>query len=166
MNEIKEQAYQYVLQRSIPITESGCSIFLGTENGHGYGRFRINNVRFYAHRIAYEFSKGSIPEGLHIDHLCRVRCCVNPDHLEAVSNRTNALRGIGPTAVNASKTNCKNGHVLNGENLYINPASGYRNCRICREMYRAKYYHIIERPKRHIVTGMDLSHLAGEQECV
>lgn len=68
---------------------SGCWLWAGADNGVGYGKFRGK----YAHRVSYEMRHGSIPTGLHIDHLCRVRCCVNPDHLEPVTNKENAQRG-------------------------------------------------------------------------
>lgn len=68
---------------------SGCWLWSGADNGVGYGKFRGR----YAHRISWEMHKGPIPDGMHIDHLCRVRCCVNPEHLEPVTNRENARRG-------------------------------------------------------------------------
>ena len=52
-----------------------------------------HSARVYAHRASYELAKGPIPDGMHLDHLCRVTCCINPDHLEPVTNRENARRG-------------------------------------------------------------------------
>lgn len=69
---------------------SGCWLWSGADNGNGYGKFRGK----YAHRIAYEIANGPIQNNLHIDHLCRVPCCVNPDHMEPVSNKENARRGL------------------------------------------------------------------------
>lgn len=69
---------------------SGCWLWLGADNGCGYGKFRGR----YAHRISFELAKGNIPARMHLDHKCRVRCCVNPDHLEPVTNAENARRGI------------------------------------------------------------------------
>jgi hypothetical protein len=66
-----------------------------------------------AHRVIYEYLVGPIPDGLSIDHLCRVRHCVNPAHLEPVTHRENVLRGQAPTAVNGRKTRCKRGHEFN-----------------------------------------------------
>jgi hypothetical protein len=79
---------------------------------NGYGRVQMKDGPKLAHRAVYELLVGSIPEGLTLDHLCRNRICVNPQHLEPVSMRENVLRGIGPTAVNAAKVHCAYGHVL------------------------------------------------------
>lgn len=87
--------------------------------------------------MSHELHKGPIPEGLVIDHLCRNRGCVNPDHLEAVTQRENILRGEGLAAANARKTHCPKGHPYSGENLYVVPSSGRRQCRICADARRA-----------------------------
>jgi len=87
-----------------------------------------------AHRIAYELVKGPIPDGLVIDHLCRNSGCVNPDHLEAVTVRTNTMRGIGPSAVNAAKTSCNLGHPLTDGNL-IHRKDGSKTCWTCHRAY-------------------------------
>ncbi len=94
----------------------------------GYGQFRSENRRFmvYAHRWAYEFCVGPIPKGLQLDHLCRNRLCVNPDHLEPVTGRVNVQRGIPR---NSKKTECIRGHEFNSENTLF--ARGKRYCRPC-----------------------------------
>ena len=95
---------------------------------------------------------GPIPKDLCIDHLCRVRNCVNPAHLEPVTVRENILRGNGPTAVNARKQLCKYGHRLFGRNLYQKPRHGWpaRECRTCNRFlarrWREKRKHIVARP--------------------
>lgn len=81
-----------------------------------------------AHRFSYQLYKGNIPKNLVIDHLCKNPSCVNPDHLEAVTNRENILRGISPAAINSKKTHCPKGHKLSGDNVYI-----YRNSRWCKK---------------------------------
>ncbi|MCZ6447620.1 MAG: HNH endonuclease signature motif containing protein [Alphaproteobacteria bacterium] len=89
-----------------------------------------------AHRFSYETLVGPIPEGLILDHLCRVRSCCNPSHSEAVTHRVNILRGDGITAINARKLFCKRGHPLFGENLRPqNPETRYgRICRACHRL--------------------------------
>ena len=66
-----------------------------------------------------------------VDHLCKNRKCVNPDHLEVISGKENTLRGMGPTAINARRTHCVNGHEFTPENTYIRPDDGARDCRTC-----------------------------------
>lgn len=112
-----------------------------TSNGYGYYKFDGRMVR--AHRHAWETLVGPIPDGLQIDHLCRYKVCVNPDHLRVVDNRANQLAGYrSPTARNARKTHCANGHLLSGSNLVIQVSPQYaRLCRACRgwdEMQRSK----------------------------
>lgn len=98
----------------------------------GYGQFGLHGRMVYAHRVAYEMKYGLIPEGLYIDHLCRTRNCVNPSHMEPVTNRVNLLRGVGVAAMNARKTHCDRGHELSGENLIpYHMARGWRICRSC-----------------------------------
>ena len=82
-----------------------------------------------AHRIAWEMEYGAISEDLVSDHLCRVRACVRPSHVEQVTNAVNVLRGDGPTAINASKTVCMYGHL----NWRIRPV-GTRDCRDCAQV--------------------------------
>ena len=85
-----------------------CWLWTAHIDRDGYGRFE----RIGAHRWAYEFAIGPIPDGMQIDHLCRVRRCVNPAHLETVTLAENVLRGQGVTAQQARQTHCKRGHPL------------------------------------------------------
>jgi hypothetical protein len=119
----------------------GCWLWRGyVKSGDGYGRFTVDKTkRDLAHRVAYELSTGKTigPRPMTIDHLCRNQICVNPKHLEVVTNKENILRGFAPSAMNARKTHCIRGHRLDGENLiiYIVPKTGkrHRRCRICKQ---------------------------------
>jgi hypothetical protein len=86
----------------------------------------------------YEALVGPIPDGLFLDHTCRNRNCVNPQHLDPVTNKENILRGEGSPAKNARKTHCKNGHPLKGENL-VRGSKGERVCRTCKNAYLKKW---------------------------
>jgi len=116
--------------------ESGCWEWQAGHYPTGYGLFSMKHPgggweMRYAHRVAYELFKGPIPAGLELDHLCRNRGCVNPDHLEAVTHATNIRRGAGPLADNARKTHCIRGHLLEGDNVRVRPGTGWRSCRAC-----------------------------------
>jgi len=103
----------------------------------GYGQIGIGQgERVYVHRLAYELLVGPIPQGLQLDHLCRVRHCVNPAHLEPVTGWENNRRSSSPTAVNARKTHCRFGHEFTPENTYVF-STGSRRCRTCRLRWEA-----------------------------
>lgn len=109
----------------------GCWEWTGdTKSQHGYGLVFWKGHNTRVHRVVYELLIGSIPDGLTIDHLCRVRHCVNPTHLEPVTGRENTLRGFGHTAVNARKTHCIHGHPFTPENTHH--YSSRPKARICR----------------------------------
>lgn len=119
--------------------DRACWVWTASRYRNGYGQFgQWPHSAVLAHRFAYETLVGQIPEGLVIDHLCRNRLCVNPEHLEPVTTRTNNLRGASFAAVNAAKTHCIHGHPLDGDNLYIHPKNGRRQCRACRQDARRK----------------------------
>jgi hypothetical protein len=108
-----------------------CWLWLGPPNSDGYGHIGEGPHKgrlLKVHRVTYELLVGPIPEGLELDHLCRVRLCVNPVHLEAVTNRENMLRGVGVCALNARKTHCKHGHEFTPENTY-RVKNGGRACK-------------------------------------
>jgi hypothetical protein len=108
----------------------------------GYGKFWLDGRTRLAHRLIYELERGPIPDGLVIDHLCRNRGCVNPEHMEPVTNRANLLRGNTLAAGNLAKTHCRNGHEYNDANTY-RPPDGSRMCRVCkRARDRAKYWQL------------------------
>lgn len=88
--------------------------------------------------MAYELYVGKIPEGLQIDHLCRNRVCVNPDHLEPVTRRVNLLRGVGFSARNAKAVRCPAGHAYDLSNTYLRPDGKGRDCLRCRRARHVK----------------------------
>lgn len=98
---------------------------------YGYGRLSFGGRQWRAHRWVYEKLRGPIPAGLTLDHLCRNRTCVNPDHLEPVTNKVNVLRGVGITARRARQTDCVHGHPFDSANTHLGQ-HGERICRICR----------------------------------
>lgn len=109
-----------------------CWLFTGQLNKDGYGKLRLpysKRLYRFAHRIAYESVKGPIPDDLEIDHLCRVRNCVNPDHLEPVTHLEN-MRRARPWHYSTAKTHCHRGHPYSEENTYLH--AGRRTCIICR----------------------------------
>lgn len=114
----------------IPVTESGCWLWVGAhDRRNGYGSIWVNGRMSYAHRVMYELHVGPIPVSLVIDHICNVKCCVNPSHLRTLSNAENVSRAVVPALA------CKRGHLLIGENLKpCSKRSGYR-CRICAREY-------------------------------
>ena len=90
----------------------------------------------YAHRIVYEALVGPVPDGLVLDHLCRRKDCVRPEHLEPVTQRENLMRGDTENARNAAKAACVNGHAYDAANTYVRP-EGTRDCRVCRAQREA-----------------------------
>ncbi len=106
-----------------------CWLWTGDRDPRGYGRVWVDDHKEWAHRFIYVRLIGPIDQDLQIDHLCRVRGCVNPFHLEPVTRRVNLLRGIGFSARNAVKTECLRGHPFNAENTRIVPKG--RKCRVC-----------------------------------
>lgn len=119
---------------------SGCWLWLASRDRDGYGRFFETNIRLHkrAHRVAYEDVVGPIPIGLSIDHLCRNTPCVNPRHLEPVTNQVNSLRGNTFAARFAGKSHCPRGHPYDLFNTQLTKR-GYRQCRTCRnEQHKAK----------------------------
>lgn len=120
--------------------DNGCWEWIGTKNRGGYGVFTHCGRFWFAHRFCYLSMRGSIPDGLVIDHLCRNHSCINPDHLEPVTSSENIKRGfVGESTRNryARQTHCIHGHEYTPENTYRRP-SGYRG-RICRTCYREAY---------------------------
>jgi hypothetical protein len=119
----------------VQVAPNGCWVWVAARDNHGYGRYGIDGRAATAHRVAYQTLVGPIPDGLHLDHLCRVRACVNPEHLEPVTCRENVLRGVGPSALHSVKTHCPEGHEYTEENTYL--YRGMRYCQTCKANHSA-----------------------------
>lgn len=108
-----------------------CWLWTGYIGPLGYGRFYMDSRTLQAHRASFILSGRQIPHGLDLDHLCRVRSCVRPDHLEPVTRGENSRRSpFTVTSIHLSRTHCPHGHEYAGENLYVDPR-GFRGCRAC-----------------------------------
>lgn len=130
------------LVRAITIPEHPCWEWDGHRDRDGYGKMNIGDRPEMAHRVSYRLFKGEIPDGLTIDHLCRNRSCVNPDHLEAVTIRENVMRSpIAPAAVNSRKMHCSLCHGALGHNGF------FRICEPCTKE-KARLRHILRKNKK------------------
>ncbi len=108
-----------------------CWKWTGALDSSGYGRFWFSGKLVAAHRFSLTLAGQTLASGLVVDHICRTRACVNPDHLRQVSNRTNLIENsIAAAAIGVAKALCKRGHPLSGDNLRFNK-SGSRRCRAC-----------------------------------
>lgn len=131
----------------MPIPNSGCWVWMRSLNPKGYPQMSFGGRVRVLHRLVYQTLRGPIPVGLQLDHKCRVRSCVNPDHLEPVTGKENVARGLvsGHTwsggGHNARKTNCPKGHPYNDANTYI--VNGRRQCRQCGREAALRRYHRI-----------------------
>jgi hypothetical protein len=121
-----------------------CWEYAGYKTNRGYGTYnhvyKKKRYSYFVHRLVYVAYKGEIPEGLFIDHLCRVRHCINPDHLEAVTTAENNRRALPfrkDQAFSNMKTHCPQGHEYSGDNLQIR--NGFRYCVICQINHRRRY---------------------------
>lgn len=125
--------------------DSGCWLWTATRGPSDkfqYGQIRVGGRQgrvLTAHRVMYELVVGPVDDSLVLDHLCRNTLCVNPAHVEPVTQQINVLRGVGNAAQNAAKTHCAHGHELSGSNLRI-LYNGKRCCRACRSKYDRNHY--------------------------
>jgi hypothetical protein len=130
----------------IPEPNTGCWLWLGADNGRGYGRVCIDGRTMYAHRVTFERLRGPIPDGMQLDHLCRMRGCCNPAHLQPVTNAENTKRGSRPTQLaeenrrrGAAQTHCIRGHAFDDANTLAKSKNGRRQCRACAAMHARRY---------------------------
>lgn len=130
----KEQVIARLDDNTYKDPNSGCWIWLNSLTPTGYPPARYTAFKKYvtAYRLSYFLYRGEIPDGLEVDHICRMRCCINPWHLRLVTHAENTRRGIYPKSThrNGRKTHCKRGHEFNENNTYIDNR-GNRQCRIC-----------------------------------
>jgi hypothetical protein len=122
------------------VDEMGCWLWQRYRTPHGYGMVWMpgDGTRL-THRVVYEHLVGPIPDGLQIDHLCRVPACCRPDHLEPVSSRVNSLRGATVNAENAQRAHCPRGHELADGNLRPSALRrGFRECVTCHRQRNAE----------------------------
>jgi hypothetical protein len=135
--------------KNIKIGKDGCWEWQLSRNHGGYGQFVVGSrmdksARYVlAHRWAYEEFVCEMDPSLQTDHLCRNRACVNPSHLEAVTNQENVDRGL-----KAKQSKCKYGHPMSGDNLYIRPDGVRRACKECKRRHVNKWYRLNGRAKR------------------
>lgn len=101
----------------------GCWLWLASKTADGYGQFKLDGRMVKAHRLAFVWSGGIIPDGMELDHRCRVRHCVNPAHLEPVTHAENNRR--------SRRDSCRRGHPLTEATVYVRPDTGTRQCLVC-----------------------------------
>jgi len=132
-------------EKWMPVPWTGCWLWTASLDGHGYGQFNkvLSNGKWgssKAYKFSYERAKGPVPDGLQIDHLCRERSCVNPDHLEAVTQKENILRGTSPAAMNLRKNHCSKGHEWTEDNVALYKGRRGRMCKQCNRDSANRYY--------------------------
>lgn len=143
LNITKDDVFRFVCQ--IRNLDSGCWEWLGGTDKKGYGKFWWDGQTGRAHRFAYFYWRGDIPEDLEPDHTCKFTGCVNPYHLEPVTRHENLMRGSSPVALNTRKTVCPKGHVYDELNTY--KYGNERHCKTCARIgARVRYYTSRGRP--------------------
>lgn len=150
----------------MPIPESGCMVWTGMLDINGYGILRLPGrlrKQVKAHRLSYYLAHGSLPDDLILDHLCRVRCCINPHHLEPVTHLVNIHRGVAPSIIASIANQCTHGHVFTEVNTLIGKSDGKRYCRECCRLKKAARRQKIKEHKR--VNGIGRKRPAARTHC-
>lgn len=124
------------LMTKVDTLTSACWLWAGSMYHNGYGKYGRKGIM--AHRIFYTLFRGHVPEDMVLDHLCKVRRCVNPAHLEIVTLAENILRGDSQWGLNSRKTHCKRGHEFTQANTGVQRSDGGRVCRKCKAIAESK----------------------------
>lgn len=120
--------------------DNGCWDWTASKT-KGYGQLVRNRRHQLAHRAIYELFNPKIPAGNVLHHKCENKSCVNPDHLQPLTQRQNILRGNGASAKNKTKTHCPKGHEYKGDNIYLRPdRPTHRQCKKCLSEKARIYY--------------------------
>lgn len=131
----------------ITVSANGCWVWQASLDQKGYALFSYQGKIRRASRVICALTFGDIPDDMVVDHICRNRACVNPDHLRLLTGRDNTLCGIGITAINARKTHCSRGHLLAGSNLHLYK-DGRRECKQCQTLWRNNEKHRLAARRR------------------
>lgn len=127
----RPKTFAELFAKASPCPNTGCWLWTEALNRKGYGVTTHNGIVRGAHRVLWEIVNGPVPDGMQPDHKCRVRCCINPDHLEVVTPRENVMRGESFMSARARATHCARGHPFDATNTYIPPGRHRRICRTC-----------------------------------
>jgi hypothetical protein len=148
--DIDQRFWEKVYLKDPIFPENGNMLWLGAKDRGGYGLFKADGRSNKAHRWIYERLRGPVPPGFELHHLCGIRHCVNPDHLDVVIRKEHQNRHDKNIAtINWKKTHCKNGHEFTPENTYWTP-DGRRDCRICRRQHERQWRQIPPRSKQAV----------------
>jgi hypothetical protein len=123
-----------------PLDAAGCFVWTGVKDRKGYGRLKVDGKGYSTHRIAWAWFNGvEIPDGMTVDHLCLVKVCCNPIHLNICSSGENSRRSPHVRAsINKAKTHCPSGHAYMGANLRVDK-KGHRVCIACADRHKRAY---------------------------
>lgn len=133
---------QRILARSVA-GPGGCVLWCGSKTRTGYGQIGVAGRLLSVHRVSYQAFHGPIPAGLEVDHICRVRHCVNPSHLQAITHAENLRR-----AIVKPHSHCRKGHQFTRANTYLRP-DGWRECKECKRATRRRSANSKKKAERH-----------------